>query len=183
MHAIRGLDNKESLMQASVCLCGARAHQRERERGKDTYGGENIIGMCNVEKEEEEEWTGERNAHNAVISVFDLPISLWGYYVGTLSLPISLFLSLSLGVYVGYMYAGEGRPVLFHPHYYSVGRSRADSSRGEARGLRLFMDGFSFNFRQGSLGLALSLFAVPSLAFRVFTHRCDIEKLTISEKN
>jgi len=37
------------------------------------------------EEEKEEEWPGERNAHNAVISVFDLPISLRGYYVGTLS--------------------------------------------------------------------------------------------------
>jgi len=75
------LDNKGSLMQASVCLCGARACAREKEKDKDAGGGregENVIGMRNAEKEEEEEeeWPGERNAHNAVISVFDLPISL-----------------------------------------------------------------------------------------------------------
>lgn len=43
------------------------------------------------EEEEEEEWPGERNAHNAVISVFDLPISLWGYYVGTLSFSFDVY--------------------------------------------------------------------------------------------
>lgn len=74
---------------------GAREVEWERERERRIKGergsGENVIGMRNAEeeeeeeKEEEEEWPGERNAHNAVISVFDLPISLWGYYVGTLS--------------------------------------------------------------------------------------------------
>lgn len=61
--------------------------KNEREERVGGGGLESVIGMRNVEEEEEgegEEWPGERNAHNAVISVFDLPISLWGYYVGTL---------------------------------------------------------------------------------------------------
>lgn len=37
-----------------------------------------------VEKKERKKKSGrKKNAHNAVISVFDLPISLWGYYMGS----------------------------------------------------------------------------------------------------
>lgn len=105
MHAIRGSIIKGALCRR-VCVYAGRERvsesarkrkrdenkkerERQREREERVGGGglESVIGMRNVEEEEEgegEEWPGERNAHNAVISVFDLPISLWGYYVGTL---------------------------------------------------------------------------------------------------
>jgi len=110
-----------------------RARQREKERAgwEGGGGGRNVIGMRNAEEEkekeeEEEEWPGERNAHNAVISVFDLPISLWAYYVGTLSFSFDVRARALTCV-------GAGRLVLFHPHYYSVGRSRADSLLSPSR--------------------------------------------------
>lgn len=102
--------------------------------------------MRNVEEEEEEgeEWPGERNAHNAVISVFDLPISLWGYYVGTLY-------GARACVRVG---EGGGRFYFTRIIIPLEDRAPIPPRRGESRALsvnrtRLFMDGFSFNFRQG----------------------------------
>lgn len=114
-------------------------------------GLESVIGMRNVEEEEEgegEEWPGERNAHNAVISVFDLPISLWGYYVGTL---YGARRRARACVRVG-----EGGGWFYFTRIIIPLEDRAPIPlrQGELRALsvnrtRLFMDGFSFNFRQG----------------------------------
>lgn len=60
----------------------------------------------------------------------------------------------------------RGRPVLFYPHYYSVGdraliRGRSTARQGKPRGEpRLFMDGFPFNFRQDR---SVSLYRFVSL--------------------
>lgn len=60
----------------------------------------------------------------------------------------------------------RGRPVLFYPHYYSVGdraliRGRSTARQGKPRREpRLFMDGFPFNFRQDR---SVSLYRSASL--------------------
>lgn len=172
MHAIRGLDNKESLMQASVCLCGGGVKEREREEDSRTWG-ERTLSVCATLRKKKKKSGPAREECSQCCN-----FSVWSSHL-SIGILCGYSFSLFLGVYVAciYMYAGEGRPVLFHPHYYSVGRSRADSSRGEAREPRLFMDGFSFNFRQGSLvWLSPVSLVVLSLAFRVLTHRCNVHR-------
>lgn len=72
----------------------------------------------------------------------------------------------------------RGRPVLFYPHYYSVGdraliRGRSTARQGKPRREpRLFMDGFPFNFRQDrsvSLYRSASLRPDP-LSYPPFVH-------------
>lgn len=143
-----------------------KKNEREREERVGGGGLESVIGMRNVEEEEEgegEEWPGERNAHNAVISVFDLPISLWGYYVGTL---YGARRRARACVRVG-----EGGGWFYFTRIIIPLEDRAPipPRQGELRALsvnrtRLFMDGFSFNFRQGPRPplVSLTLVSLPS---------------------
>jgi len=155
---------------------GARGREREREGGDaKTVGrgrGRRALSVCATlrrrkEREKKEEEPGERNAHNAVISVFDLRISLWGYYVGTLSLsPFRCVYSRA---------RARGGRFYFTRIIIPLEDRGADSSsfaepRREAnlaREPRLFMDGFSFNFRQGLVRFFLSL----SLSFSPYRRR------------
>lgn len=62
---------------------GERGRKAEKE-GVDKGERPLSVSADSKTKNKKKKKSGrKKNAHNAVISVFDLPISLWGYYMGS----------------------------------------------------------------------------------------------------
>ena len=180
---------REEEREESKTLFATRATGTEVERKKEkktVIGKHRLEEVEEEESEEEEEQAKEKkkkkkkekksgrkkNAHNAVISVFDLPISLWGYYMGsrcghrlhTRSIQCWCVCSDSVRMPV-WVFEGEAGFIL--PALLFRWRSRADPwpFHGSPRQTpwrepRLFMDGFPFNFRQDR---SVSLYRFASL--------------------